>query len=488
MTLPLDNAVTRYVGDISYSLYLWHFPVVVLALAFYPDAGAVYAVVVLAVTAVLSVASYHLVEDPVRHSRWLEPRWRRAFLQGPTNHSTRLANTWLAIGVVAAVGLTALALKAPTPGNDAPVLSAAPRSSSVAGSRAASSTGTGAAEAYLQERIQQSLDFTDFPDLKPKVDSLGLVSWFDEARDYGCVEVTAALLDDCVYGDPDATGTAVVMGDSFAIAYMPALREALGKRFRVHQLTFEECPPFDAKTVHFSGKAFPECGDFRRFSWDTVDDIDPDLVVIASSYVYSEVAMASGKRGDAALNDEIQPGFERAVREVSAPGRIVTILGPPPGSGNLQECYTAVAKPSDCERDVPSAWYDMTDLEKRVAEATGAQYVDPRGWFCVDQFCPAFVGTTPVYADGGHITNAYSRQIADAVFDGLLTAAEAAQTADGSGKKGGGRKGGKGGKNKGGGKSSGGGAGPTSEADAAPAAPALPSGVSSTEAPTAGVA
>ncbi len=93
------------------------------------------------------------------------------------------------------------------------------------------------------------------------------------------------------------------------------------------------------------------------------------------------------------------------------------------------DCVTAVSSPNDCERDIPGAWYDMTDLERRVAEVTGTQYVDPRPWFCVEQFCPGFVGATPVYADGGHLTNAYSEQLGDVMFAALHSAAEAAQEA-----------------------------------------------------------
>ena len=39
---PLTNPVSRYLGDISYSLYLWHFPVTVLLLALLPGDSALY--------------------------------------------------------------------------------------------------------------------------------------------------------------------------------------------------------------------------------------------------------------------------------------------------------------------------------------------------------------------------------------------------------------------------------------------------------------
>ncbi|KAA9089668.1 acyltransferase family protein [Microbacterium radiodurans] len=63
---PLTNPVAVFVGDISFSLYLWHFPVIVFAAALLPG-GAVATGLVLGVTAVLAIASYAAIEQPLRH-------------------------------------------------------------------------------------------------------------------------------------------------------------------------------------------------------------------------------------------------------------------------------------------------------------------------------------------------------------------------------------------------------------------------------------
>ncbi|MDD7961379.1 acyltransferase family protein [Microbacterium thalli] len=63
---PLTNPVSVVVGDVSFSLYLWHFPVIVFAAVLLP-AGDVATWLVLGITGILAVASYHLVEQPFRH-------------------------------------------------------------------------------------------------------------------------------------------------------------------------------------------------------------------------------------------------------------------------------------------------------------------------------------------------------------------------------------------------------------------------------------
>lgn len=69
LMMPLTNRAARYVGDISYSLYLWHWPIAVLMLAILPRGGRYFAAVLL-LTFILSALSYRFVEDPIRRSSW----------------------------------------------------------------------------------------------------------------------------------------------------------------------------------------------------------------------------------------------------------------------------------------------------------------------------------------------------------------------------------------------------------------------------------
>jgi peptidoglycan/LPS O-acetylase OafA/YrhL len=69
---PLSNPLSVVVGDMSYSIYLWHFPVIVFAAVLLP-AGAPATGIILGAIAILSLASYLIVEQPLHRSPWLRP-------------------------------------------------------------------------------------------------------------------------------------------------------------------------------------------------------------------------------------------------------------------------------------------------------------------------------------------------------------------------------------------------------------------------------
>lgn len=81
---PLTNPVSVFIGDMSYSLYLWHFPVIVFAAVVLPPSD--YRLwVVLGAIAVASLASYLIVEQPLRYAPILGGRMPGATAsnQGP---------------------------------------------------------------------------------------------------------------------------------------------------------------------------------------------------------------------------------------------------------------------------------------------------------------------------------------------------------------------------------------------------------------------
>jgi peptidoglycan/LPS O-acetylase OafA/YrhL len=70
LRIGLENPALVWIGKISYSLYLWHFPAMVLSKTFLHQVGPIaLAAVTIVVSFSVATASYYLVERPLRHKR-----------------------------------------------------------------------------------------------------------------------------------------------------------------------------------------------------------------------------------------------------------------------------------------------------------------------------------------------------------------------------------------------------------------------------------
>ena len=106
------------------------------------------------------------------------------------------------------------------------------------------------------------------------------------------------------------------------------------------------------------------------------------------------------------------------VEQIQASGARVVVLGAPPETGNPQSRASGLSQPADCAEAPSRSYLASLATEAEVAGTTGATAVDPQRWFCVDDLCPAFVGRTPVFADGVHMTAEYSERIGGSVARG----------------------------------------------------------------------
>ena len=116
----LDVQPLRWVGERSYGLYLWHWPVFVLAAALLPDlvpdGGATWSLggIAFAVTVVAAALSYRFVEQPIRKNGFRATF--RTWLTGWWESFPRLAAGLTAVCLVVAAGAASVAAVAADPG------------------------------------------------------------------------------------------------------------------------------------------------------------------------------------------------------------------------------------------------------------------------------------------------------------------------------------------------------------------------------------
>jgi peptidoglycan/LPS O-acetylase OafA/YrhL len=406
---PLTNPISVYLGTISYSLYLWHLPVIVFASTFLGSVGEKYLLLAGALILLLSVLSYHFIEDPLRHASW---RLRRPRFRIRSSGKGRVAVPVLA-AVIVALMFTTYVNRLPAPAQK-------PEVSARALDGLFSTETPTATQAARTLAVTDALAAKEWPTLSPSIDELGWSSRASEWVEDNCLGLGAsrALTPEeyalnCVYGDPAATRTIAVLGDSVAISYVPALREAIGPDWKIHVFTMAQCPFADVSVVLLDKSPHPMCDTFRTWSVGQINELKPDRVVLSST-VSSIGRLASGAKG-AAAKAEFEAGLGETFEALA--DLDVVVLDPPPDMTPLAECAIVGSLPADCVRSLNDVYAKSALMIRDVAGEYPHVSAPPTlGWFCTDSgSCPAFVDNVPIMADGAHLTEAASKSLGDVV-------------------------------------------------------------------------
>lgn len=405
---PIANPVSSYLGDISYSLYLWHFPFIILLAPLFPELNWTYYAVVLMFILGASVLSYHLIEDPIR--RWSPSGRGRRGHSRTSGHSTPLvpALSVLATALITA-GLVTWALIPPAP-TDASEYTPPPVSETAAPSDAPTLPPALTAR---QAAIQGALQAREWPaSTDPSLDLSVEETYVTEWTEDGCLNITDRNLDSCVYGDPSADETVALIGDSTAISVMPLLREVYPDK-RIQALTMGECPAAEVEVTRLSGAPFPECAEHREWVNEWITANQPSIVVLTDAGTTIERMTA----GDAAASTPVYGAGLASELTTIAPfsGRII-VLQSPPQAKSLEACKTPVTGPEDCVAKVTGsyqAWADATASTVAAGGWPNVVNVPVHDWFCSGTSCPAFIGNVRSFAGGSHLTGPAARAAAD---------------------------------------------------------------------------
>jgi peptidoglycan/LPS O-acetylase OafA/YrhL len=403
---PLTGRTSTYIGDISYSLYVWHFPAIIFLAALLPDiSDARRYVVTLLVIGAVSALSFRFVEEPIRHWESKRSKARRGRRTPLVERDPRPASA-VAFPALLAVVLALVLLALQTPKTEPSLASLGVDTSSLPSASSSEDVKLTPVERQ-QVAIAQALTLSNWPeDLDPSLDELAdakAPEWTEDA----CVIIDEGNVDRCVYGPAQATKDVAVLGDSIATSWLPAIRGALEPLgWRIHPLTRSECSPEVTEVLLTSGDPYPECAEHRDWALGEVESLQPDLI-IASGSMDNIQRLASRNTGDAAIA-EVEQGWVDLEQRLGDLSSRLVVLGAPPAGKNLQKCATKTSKPVDCISGVASTWADYRD----AAQASGLPYIDPVDWFCVSGRCPGVVSSTPVRADTSHLTGAYSAALA----------------------------------------------------------------------------
>ncbi|NEE01454.1 acyltransferase family protein [Phytoactinopolyspora halotolerans] len=387
----LNLPVMRDVGALSYSLYLWHWPVLVAAAAVWGrDDGTLWwpvAVLAAGFSVVPAWLTYRVVEEPIHHGR---------FFAGSSWRAAGLGTACTAVGVGAAVVVASAVPTVSYPSEEE------------APGAAALMHGGRAVVADV---------------------ALDPVAAVDDAADVyadGChQQERASELVSCVYGDPDSEIEIALAGDSHAAQWQPALqRVASSHGWRLETYTKSACALSDV-TLARGGEPYISCDEWNARLMDVFTGPDrPDVVVLSASNA-REAYSDDGTLGETENDEVLADGLERtwsAIRDGGA--EVVVIRDTPWRTFATPEC---VAENPDalheCESDALSDLNRNGRSDVLARERTeGITWVDMTDYICPDGRCPAVIGNVIVWQDRHHLTGRYSSSLAAALDEGISRA------------------------------------------------------------------
>jgi peptidoglycan/LPS O-acetylase OafA/YrhL len=348
------------IGKLSYSWYLWHWPLPLMAAAFLGELGAAGRIGVMFAALGIAAATHALVENPIRYSAFLSAR--------PLTSLSAAAV--LTLGTVSlGIGLRREALAA--------------------------------ASGPTQRR------YTAAHDDQPRIYGDGCHLTFFEVQS-----------PDCTFGDATSDTVIVLFGDSHAAEWFPPLeRIAINRHWRLVSLTKSSCPSADGSVyLEALRRQYTECDQWRAWAMRRIESLHPALVVVSNANVYDFGAgTGNGEQWATAVRRTLAHLDTLHIRTV------LVADSPRPGF-DVPTCLSRAAfglrlGRRSCAVDRRIAI--DSGATYRDAQAAmglrGARVIDLSNAICGPSACEPEIDGVVVYSDNHHLTATFASGLARAL-------------------------------------------------------------------------
>jgi peptidoglycan/LPS O-acetylase OafA/YrhL len=383
-------------GDISYSLYLWHWPLIFAApLILHRGLTAVDKVVIVAITIAIAYLSKRFVEDPVRTSKV------RIVASTPTALALTAVSVALLVGATstfanqmdqrartAAESLYQSSLK---PGN------CFGAQSILSGDTCANSHVLTSTDSVLVDWAHQINGFTN-----------GTACQADRA---------ATTVLKCSFGVPEGTQklNVALIGDSHAGMWATALG-AISKSNGLRVTTYLEsgCPAsLDPDIALASG--LNDASGCRAWREAAINEVaqDPKITTIVTSSKDLGYVVAPDAQGHRPV-DSGQGYVEAWQKWLTAGKKVIVINEVPEYKVTVPQCIARQFHVTDACA-VPSSSIDSRGPLARAAEKIhnpNFEFLDFHHVFCDASLCHVIIGGIPAYMDSDHLSPPFARSFA----------------------------------------------------------------------------
>jgi peptidoglycan/LPS O-acetylase OafA/YrhL len=347
----LSLAPLQALGGVSYVWYLWHWPVLLLGATVLDFARPEVRAGLVLLSLLLAAGTHLLVEAPLRDRVRFPARASRVVVAA----------------LAAMAGATVLALQ------------------------------------WQQQARGEAQDAQRQPYELARIDAPSIYAM-------GCDELFRSdAVRICEFGSGAAGKTAVMLGDSVALQWLPALDAALVPRgWRLLVITKSACPMVDEPVFYAGiGRRYTECERWRASALAFLAQLRPDVVVMGSSYAY-DFSERQWREGSARVLKAFAPAAGRVYVLASTPS--LPFDGPsclaPRGwlYRHLAGASRCVAPLAAGRRDDVWRW-----LHAAAAAVPNVRLVDLTDVVCPAKVCAAQRQGVIVFRDSQHITATFAR-------------------------------------------------------------------------------
>lgn len=229
----------------------------------------------------------------------------------------------------------------------------------------------------------------------------------------------------CDYSGGSASARVLwLVGDSHAQQWQPPVVDLARERGWVLKYAYlGGCPFAEVDFVGYRGAATDEarrkCADWSARMTDEIAEDSPSLV-LTSFYARKEfVDDGSGRSQTEQYRDGLEPRWKRWTDA----GARVVVLGDPPLNGEVRDHQCVALNPGDpgvCAVDrVTAQPPDPLSEVARTSDNAMVSLADFTDYFCDEHKCHGVVGNIAVYYDPDHLNAAFSRSLTPVLAEAL---------------------------------------------------------------------
>ncbi|MBE0625000.1 MAG: acyltransferase [Burkholderiales bacterium] len=361
--LMLRASPLQFIGNVSYGLYLWHWPVLILGAQLF-GSGALTNLGLVSLCVGLAAATYFAAENPI--------------------HRAPLRN----VAKVLILSVSGMALGFLV-------------------------MWTWQREAAAQLKMPELAKIQAAKFDLPNVYSLDCDTWHHSAE-----------LSACAYGPENASHTAIMFGDSVLVQWFPAISDIYLRKpgWRLIVLTKSACPASQVSFYYERIKATYEvCDLWRQRALGYIEQLRPEVLIMGSNdYGFSADQWITGTR---AVLDRLSPATHTVF--IMSPTPTLGFDGPnclsteanlPHWSPRYGRCETRLKS--------PAGQSILRILSRAASPYQNVHVIDLSDSVCPDGLCKARFQAGIRFRDGKHLTASFVRSMAPALERALGLAGE----------------------------------------------------------------